>query len=84
MVVPCGHPQIVVRNEADLPQVGRRSSARVDTNFLRIRVENGGNQKANFVRNNNAGRIEKDIAMIVRIIVVGIGHPLIFPRSTSR
>ena len=52
MVVPCGHPQIVVRNEADLPQVGRRSSARVDTNFLRIRVENGGNQNANFMHNN--------------------------------
>ena len=63
---------------------GHGSSAWPDTIFLRIRVENGGNQKANFVHNNNAGRIEKDIAMIVRIIVVGIGLPLIFPRSTSR
>ena len=37
--------------------------------FPQIRVENGGNQKANFVRNNNE-RIEKDIARIVRIIIV--------------
>ena len=64
MVVSRRHPRIVVRNDADLPQGGRGSSARVYTNFPQIRVENGGNQKANFVRNNNA-RIEKDIARIV-------------------
>ena len=38
--------------DADLPQRGRGSSARVDTNLLQIRVENGGYQKANFVHNN--------------------------------
>ena len=41
MVVPRGHPRIVVRNDADLPQGGRGSSAQVDMNFLRMRVENG-------------------------------------------
>ena len=60
-----------MHNDADLPQSGRGSSVRADTNFLWIRVKNGGNQKANFVRNNNA-RIEKDIARIVRIIIVGL------------
>ena len=39
--------------------------------FPQIWVENGRNQKANFVRNNNA-RIEKAIARIVRIIIVGL------------
>ena len=71
MVVPRGHPRIVVRNDADLLQGSRRFSERADTNFPRIWVENDGNQKANFVRNNNA-RIEKDIARIVRIIIVGL------------
>ena len=60
-----------VRNDADLPQGGRRSSAQADMNFPQIRVENGRNQKANFVCNNN-GRIEKDIARIVQIILVGL------------
>ena len=55
MVVPRGHPRIVVRNDADLPQGGRGSSARADTNLPRIRVENGGNQKANFVHYNAEG-----------------------------
>ena len=55
----------------DLPQGGRGSSARADTKFPWIRVENSGNQKANIVCNNNA-RIEKDIARIVRIIIVGL------------
>ena len=64
MVVPRRHSRIVVRNDTDLPQGGRGSSAWEDTNFPRIRIENGGNQKADFVRNNNA-RIEKDIARIV-------------------
>ena len=54
MVVPCGHPQIVVRKDTALLQVGRESSAQADTNFQRIQVENGGNQKANVVRNSNA------------------------------
>ena len=71
MVVPNRHQRIVVRNDADLPQSGRESSAWADTNFLHIRVENGGNQKANFVHNNNA-RIEKDFTRIVRIIIVGL------------
>ena len=60
-----------MQNDADLPQSSRGSSTRMDTNFPRIWVENGENQKANFVRNNNA-RIEKDIARIVRIIIVGL------------
>ena len=59
MVVPRGYPQIVIQNDADLPQGGRGSSARTDTNFLRIRVENGRNQKAN-------ARIKEDIARVVR------------------
>ena len=71
MVVPRRHPRIVVLNEADLPQGSQGSSARAYTNFSRIRVENGGNQKANFVCNNNA-RIEKDIVRIVQIIIVGL------------
>ena len=71
MVVMHGHPRIVVQNDADLPQSSRESSTRADTNFSWIQVENGGNQKANFVRNNNA-RIEKDIARIIRIIIVGL------------
>ena len=71
MVVPRGHTQIVVRNNTDLLQGGCRSSARADKKFPQIRVENGGNQKANFVHNNNA-RIKKDIARIVQIIIVGL------------
>ena len=45
-------PQIVVQNDADLPQGGCGSSTQVAANFPRI--ENDGNQKANFMRNNNA------------------------------
>ena len=71
MVALCGHPRIVVQNDADLSQGGCGSSAREDTNFPQIWVENGGNQKVNFVGNNNV-RIEKDIARIVRIIIVGL------------
>ena len=33
VVVPRGHPRMVVRNDADLLQGGRGSSARADTNF---------------------------------------------------
>ena len=51
VVVPHRHPQIVVRYDADLPQAGCGSSPRADTNLPRVRVENGGNQKANFVCN---------------------------------
>ena len=51
VVVPHRHPQIVVRYDADLPQASCGSSARADTNLPQIRVENGRNQKANFVRN---------------------------------
>ena len=48
------------RNDADFPHGCRRISARVPRIFradghessVRIRFENGGNQKANFVRNN--------------------------------
>ena len=60
-----------VRTPADSCVERRGSSTHADTNFLRIRVENGRSQKANFVCNNNA-RIEKDIARIVRIIIVGL------------
>ena len=67
MVVPREHPRIVVRNDADFPHGCRGTSARADTdsaqadaNFpcgwcgssVRIQVENGGNQKANFMHNN--------------------------------
>ena len=45
----------------------RGSSAWVDRNSS----ENGGNQKVNFVCNNDA-RIKKDIARIVQIIIVGL------------
>ena len=62
--------RIVVRNDVDLPQGGYGSSTRADTNFLLIQVENGGNQKANFMRNNV--RIEKDIARILRLFIVGL------------
>ena len=63
MVVLRWHPQIVVRNDADLLQGCLGSSTRADTDFpcwqcgssAQIRVENGGNQKANFVRNNDEG-----------------------------
>ena len=70
-----------------MTQIFRRggcgSSMRANKNLLQIRVENGENQKANFVRNNAEG-IEKDIARIVRIIIVGIGLPFpLFPWSTS-
>ena len=41
--------------DTDLLQGGCGSSARADTNLLRIRVENGRNQKVNFVRNNAEG-----------------------------
>ena len=33
MIVPRGHPRIVVRNDADLPHGCRGSSARVDADF---------------------------------------------------
>ena len=67
MVVPRGHPQIVVRNDTDFPH-GAAKLPHGRTRILRrrmqifrasgcgssaqIRVENGRNQKANFVRNN--------------------------------
>ena len=55
MVVPRRHPRIVVQYNADLPQGGREYSARMGTNLPQIQVEKGGNQKANFVRNNAEG-----------------------------
>ena len=55
LVVPRRHPRIVVRYDVDLPQGGCGSSAREDTNLVRIWVENGENQKANFVCNNAEG-----------------------------
>ena len=54
-------------SSAERPRIFRMG----DTNFPQIQVENGRNQKVNFVHNNNA-RIEKDIASIVRIIIVGL------------
>ena len=53
MVVPCGHHEEL----CGTTWIFRRAAAefpRADTNLLRIRVENGRNQKANFVCNNNA------------------------------
>ena len=76
-VVPRRNLRIVVRNGADLLQGGHGSFVQADMNFARIWVENGGNQKANFVHSNNA-RIKKDIARIVRIIIVGLD--IVFPR----
>ena len=40
MVVLRGHLQIVVQNDADLPQGGCGSSAWADTNFPQIWIEN--------------------------------------------
>ena len=55
MVVLRRHLRIVVRYDADLPQGDHRYSARADMNVPQIRVENGRNQKANFMRNNAEG-----------------------------
>ena len=55
MVVSRRHPQIVVWSDVDFPQGGCGSFVRADTNLLCIRVENGVNQKANFLRNNAEG-----------------------------
>ena len=55
MAVPRGHPQIVVRNDADFPHgcCGMRIFlADGCGSSVQIRVENGRNQKANFVRKN--------------------------------
>ena len=63
MVVPCGHPRIVVRNDMDLPH-GRMQIFHAGVRIfcadghgssMRIRVENDGNQKADFVCNNAEG-----------------------------
>ena len=51
MVIPCRHPRIVVRYDA----AALRISVWADMNLPRIRVENGGNLKANFVHNNAEG-----------------------------
>ena len=55
MVVLRRHLRIVVRYDADLPQGDHRYSAQADLSVPQIRVENGGNQKANFMRNNAEG-----------------------------
>ena len=47
-MVSRGHPRIVVWSDADLPHSGCGSS-------VRIRVENGRDQKANFLRSNAEG-----------------------------
>ena len=51
-----GHRGTSTRVDADLP-CGRARIFRADghESSMRIRVENGGNQKANFVRNNVKG-----------------------------
>ena len=55
MVVPHRHLQIVVQNDAYLPHRCRGSSAQTDTDLPSVfGLKNGGNQKAYFVRNNNA------------------------------
>ena len=59
MVVPRRHLRIVVQNDVDLLQGGRKSSVWADTNFPQIQIENGENQKAKFVRNNNAEGLRK-------------------------
>ena len=59
VVVPRGNPRMVVWNDMDLPQGGCESSARANTNFPQIRVENGRNQKAIFVCNKNAEESRK-------------------------
>ena len=48
-----------VRTPVDSCAEQRVSIAWADMNFLRIRVENGRNQKANFVCNNNGERSRK-------------------------
>ena len=47
-MVSRGHLRIVVWSDVDLPHNGRGSS-------VRIWVENGGDQKANFLRSNAEG-----------------------------
>ena len=78
-MAPRRHPRIVVRSCADLPWIfctgGHGSS-------VRIPVENGGDHKANFVRNNAEGA--ESHRKVVRIIIVGVGLPLIFPHPTLR
>ena len=48
MVVLHRQPQIVVRNDADIPH-------RCHGSTMQIRVEKGGNHKANFMRKNAEG-----------------------------
>ena len=55
MVVLRRHTRIVVRHDADLSQGGCGSSVGADMNLLQIWVENGSNQKVNFVCNNAEG-----------------------------
>ena len=76
MVVSRRHPQIVVRNDADLPQGGRKFSVGFGLKMAETR------------RLTSCTTMLKDReryhARIVRIIIVGIGLPLIFARSTSQ
>ena len=71
MVVPRGTTRIFSTGAAELPRRRRGTSARADVDLpcgrawifradghessVRIQFENGGNQKANFVRNNAKG-----------------------------
>jgi len=45
VVIPHGHPQIVVRNDADLPQDGHGSSVRADTNFCWFGLKMAGTRR---------------------------------------
>ena len=58
-----------MRNNADLLQGSCGSSTQADMNFPQIRVENGGNQKANFVRNNNAEGSRKTLRDLFELSV---------------
>ena len=56
MELLCGHRGTSVQADVDLPcGWARIFCADGHGSFVRIRVENGGNQKANYVRNNAKG-----------------------------
>ena len=95
MVVPCGHLQIVVRNDVDFPHRCHETSTQADADSpygrarinARIWVENGGNQKANFVRNTRVKDqetpgeliVSKYVAESITIIAGRFGHEGILP-----
>ena len=76
MVVPRRHPQVVVRNDADLPQGGHKFSVGFGLKMAETRRRTS---YTTMLKDR-----ERHNARIVRIIIVRIGLPLIFARSTSQ